>query len=136
AGSDTLFGERDWKQMWGRWFPGGYDETGIDVTPTRITTDPIVLGASVTALKTGSTGQNIRIFGANLPESVRPDDVGLGQGVKVTRIVSAKSGELSVDVDVAASAPIGARDGSVAGTVKPALFVVYDKIDGIKVIPQ
>src|SRR5262249_12604547 len=53
---ETLFVERDWKQMWGRWFTGGYDETGIDVTLTRITTDPIVLGASVTALKTGSTG--------------------------------------------------------------------------------
>ena len=133
---ETLFVERDWKQMWGRWFTGAYDETGIDVMLTRITTEPMVYGSSVTALKTGSTGQNIRIFGANLPESVRPDDVGFGQGVKVTRIVSARPGELSVDVDVAASAPIGARDASVAGTVKPGMFVVYDKIDGVRVVPQ
>lgn len=133
---ETMFVERDWKQIWGRWFTGAYDETGIDVTLTRITTEPIVLGASVTALKTGSTGQNVRIFGVNLPESVRPEDVGLGQGVKVTRIVTARPTELSVDVEIAASAPIGARDGSVAGTVKPALFVVYDKIDGIRVSPQ
>jgi quinohemoprotein amine dehydrogenase len=39
-------------------------------------------------------------------------------------------------VDVAPDAPIGARDLSVAGTVKPAAFVVFDKIDGIKVLPQ
>ena len=133
---ETLFVERDWKQMWGRWFTGAYDETGVDVKLTRITAEPIVLGASVTALKTGSTGQNIRIFGVNLPESVRPDDIGLGQGVKVTRIVTARATELSVDVDIAANAPIGARDGSVVGTVKPALFVVYDKIDSIKVVPE
>ena len=133
---ETMFVERDWKQMWGRWFTGAYDETGVDVKLTHITTEPMVLGASVTALKTGVSSQNIRIFGVNLPESVRPEDVGLGQGVKVSRVVSARSNELSVDVDVASSAPIGARDGSVAGTVKPSLFVVYDKIDGIKVVPQ
>ena len=133
---ETMFVERDWKQMWGRWFTGAYDETGVDVKLTRITADPIVLGASVTAVKTGSTGQNIRIFGANLPESIRAEDIGLGQGVKVTRIVSARPNELSVEVDVAAGAPIGARDASVAGTVRPALVVVYDKVDGVKVVPE
>jgi len=133
---ETMFVERDWKQMWGRWFTGAYDETGVDVKLTRVTTEPIVLGANVSALKTGSAGQNVRIFGANLPGSVRPEDVGLGQGVKVTRVVSARPDELSIDVDVAASAPIGVRDGSVAGIVKPALVVVYDKIDGLKVMPE
>lgn len=133
---EVMLVERDWKQMSGRWFTGAYDETGIDVKLTRMTSEPIVFGANVSAVKTGSTGQNVRIFGANLPASVRPEDVGLGQGVKVTRVVSATPDELSVDVDVAATAPIGVRDGSVAGTVKPALFVVYDKIDGLKVVPQ
>jgi quinohemoprotein amine dehydrogenase len=133
---EVLFVERDWKQMWGRWFTGAYDETGIDVRLTRMTTEPIVFGASVSAVKTGSTGQNVRIFGANLPASVRPDDVGFGQGVKATRVVSAKPDELSIDIDVAATAPIGVRDVAVAGAVKPAIFAVYDKIDGIKVVPQ
>src|SRR5438105_12512207 len=133
---ETLFVERDWKQMWGRWFTGAYDETGIDVTLTRMTSEPIVLGASVSAVKTGSNAQAVRIFGANLPASVRPDDIGLGQGVKVTRVVSARPDELSVEVDVAATAAIGARDASIAGAVKPAIFVIYDKIDGIKVVPQ
>jgi len=133
---ETLFVERDWKQMWGRWFTGAYDETGIDVTLTRMPSDPIVLGASVSAVKTGSTAQAVRIFGANLPASVRPDDIGFGQGVKVTRVVSARPDELSIEVDVAATAPVGARDASVAGTVKPAIFVVYDKIDAIRVVPQ
>jgi len=132
---EVMFVERDWQQMWGRWFTGAYDETGIDVKLTRLTGQPIVFGASVTALKTGTTGRNVRIFGANLPSSVRAEDIGLGQGVKVSRLVAAGGNELSIDVDVAASAPIGARDIAIAGLVKPAIFVVYDKIDGIKVLP-
>ena len=106
---EVMFVERDWTQMWGRWFTGAYDETGIDVKLTRLTATPTLLGASVTAVKTGSTGQNIRIFGANLPSSLRPEDIGLGQGVKVSRISSARPDELSIDVDVADSAPIGVR---------------------------
>jgi quinohemoprotein amine dehydrogenase len=133
---EVLFVERDRRQMWGRWFTGAYDETGIDVTLTRNAGEPVVLGASVSAVKTGTTGQHVRIFGANLPASVRPDDVGFGQGVKVVRVVSSKPDELAVDVDVAPTAPIGARDVSVAGAVKPAVFVVYDKVDAVKVVPQ
>ncbi|HEY7289220.1 MAG TPA: quinohemoprotein amine dehydrogenase subunit alpha [Vicinamibacterales bacterium] len=132
---EVLFIERDWKQMWGRWFSGAYDETGLDVTLTRLT-EPTVLGASVTALKTGATAQRVRIFGANLPSQVRPEDVAFGPGVTVTKVVSAAPEEVAVDVDVAATAPVGARDGSIAGAVKPALLVVYDKIDGIKVLPE
>ncbi len=56
--------------------------------------------------------------------------------MKVTRIVSARPDEIAIDVDVAGDAPIGARDLSVAGSVKPAALVVFDKIDGIKVLPQ
>jgi quinohemoprotein amine dehydrogenase len=90
----------------------------------------------VTALKTGATAQRVRIFGANLPSQVRPEDVAFGPGVTVTKVVSAAPEEVAVDVDVAATAPVGARDGSIAGAVKPALLVVYDKIDGIKVLPE
>jgi quinohemoprotein amine dehydrogenase len=133
---EVLFVERDRRQMWGRWFTGPYDETGVDVTLTRVATEPMIFGANVAALRTGSSGQRVRIFGTNLPESVQPGDVGLGQGITVTRVVSAGPNELSIDVDVAASAPVGARDAAVGGTVKPAIFVVYDKVDNIRVLPQ
>jgi quinohemoprotein amine dehydrogenase len=55
--------------------------------------------------------------------------------VKVTRIVSAKADEIALEVEVAATAPVGVRDLSVAGAVKPEALVVYDKIDGIRVQP-
>ena len=123
---EVLFVERDWRNMWGRWYTGAYDETGIDVKLTRLSSDPVVFGTSATALKRGSTGstassaQNVKIYGANLPATVRPEDIGLGQGVKVARVISARPEEIAIDVDVDASALIGARDVSVAGTVKPA----------------
>jgi quinohemoprotein amine dehydrogenase len=122
--------------MSGRWFTGSYDEIGIDVKLVRLSSDPVVLASDVTALKTASTGRPVKIYGANLPSSIKPEDIGLGQGVKVTRIVTARADEIAMEVDVAANAPIGPRDLSVAGTVKPSALVVYDKIDGIKVVPQ
>ena len=133
---EVLFVERDWKQMWGRWFTGAYDETGVDVRLVRLSNDPVVLGTSVAAIRTASNARPVKIFGANLPTDVKADDIGFGQGVKVSRVVSARPDELSVEVDVAANAPIGARDVSIGGTVKPAALVVFDKIDGLRVLPQ
>jgi quinohemoprotein amine dehydrogenase len=133
---EVMLVERDWKEMSGRWFTGAYDEIGIDVKLVRLSSDPVVFGTDLTALKTSSAGRAVKIYGANLPASVKPEDIGFGQGVKVTRIVSARPDEIAVEVDVASSAPIGPRDVSVAGAVRPATLVVYDRIDGIKVVPQ
>jgi len=133
---EVLFVERDWTTMTGRWFTGAYDEIGIDVKLVRLSGDPVVFGTSVSALETSSTAQAVTIYGANLPAALQADDVGLGQGVKVARIVSAKPDEIALEVDVDARAPIGVRDLSVPGAVKTAALVVYDKIDGLKVTPR
>jgi len=132
---EVLFVERDWKTMWGRWFTGAYDEIGIDVTLTRLAGEAVVFGTSVSAIRTGSAAQSLRIFGANLPTAIKADDIGLGRGVKVTRVTNATADGLAIDVDVESHAPVGARDLSIAGIVKPAALVVYDKVDGIKVVP-
>jgi quinohemoprotein amine dehydrogenase len=136
AWREVMFVERGWNEMWGRWFTGAYDETGIDVRLVRLNGAPFVTGTSVAALKTGTTGQAVKIFGAGLPSSLRPEDIGLGSGVKVSRVVSARPDQVSVELDVASTAPVGARDLSVAGVVKPSALVVYDRIDGIRVMPQ
>ena len=133
---EVMFIERGWNEMWGRWFTGPYDETGIDVKLVRLTGAPVVFGTSVSAVRAGAGSQTVKIFGANLPASPKPEDIGLGQGVKVARVVSAAPEEISVELEVAPNAPVGARDLSIAGTAKPAAFVVYDKIDGIKVQPM
>ena len=129
--------ERDWKTMSGRWFTGAYDETGIDVTLTRLGSEPMVFGASAASLKSAAATngvEDLRRQPADQCHSRRT--FGLGQGVKVTRVVSARPEEIAIDVEVRGDAPIGARDLSIAGAVKPSALVVYDKVDGIRVLPQ
>lgn len=133
---EVAFIERNGQEIKGRWFTGPYDETGIDVTLRRVATDPVVSGTDLSALKSSSTAQRVRIFGANLPARATPADIDFGQGVKVARVVSATPEVLAVDVDVAADARIGPRDVSVAGSTISAALAVYTKIDGLKVEPQ
>jgi len=132
---EVMFVERDWKTMSGRWFTGSYDETGIDVRLVRLAGDAIVFGTSVSAVKTGTSGSTVRIYGANLPADVKADEIGAGAGVKVTRIASARPDEIAIAIDVAPNAPTGVRDLSVAGTVKPAAFAIYSHVDTLKVMP-
>jgi quinohemoprotein amine dehydrogenase len=134
--SEVLFVERDRREMSGRWYTGAYDETGIDVRLVRLGGGSAVFGSSVTALKTPSSGQAVTLYGADLPTSLRPQDISFGQGVTVTRVVSARADQVAVEVEVAPNAPVGPRDVSIAGVVKPAALVVYDKIDGLKVVPE
>lgn len=126
---------RDQSEISGRWFTGEHAETGIDVTLRRVTPGVLVMGTDVPSLKSGTTGQTVRIYGANFPSSLAPDDVALGAGVTVTGVVSSTPTMATVTVDVAIDARVGPRDVLVAGSLRPAALVVYDKVDGIKVMP-
>jgi quinohemoprotein amine dehydrogenase len=132
---EVEFIERNGQQITGRWFTGAYDETGIDITLRRVATDPVVSGTDVSALKTSTSNQRVRIYGANFPASVQPADVDFGQGVRVSRIVSTAPDMVTVDVDVAATARPGPRDLSFGGSTISPSVVVYTKIDNIKVVP-
>lgn len=141
AGQDTALREvmlvdRDWRQMEGRWFTGGYDELGLDIRLERISAEPRVLGTDRTALRAGGTGQELRIYGANLPTSLRPADVDLGPGLTIARVVSVTPELATVVVDVAASAAAGARDVFVAGASKAKALAVFNRVDAIKVKPE
>jgi quinohemoprotein amine dehydrogenase len=52
---EVMFIERTGGEMWGRWFTGAYDETGVDVKLVRIGSDPLVTGTSAVSLKAGGT---------------------------------------------------------------------------------
>jgi quinohemoprotein amine dehydrogenase len=133
---EVEFIERNGQQIKGRWFTGAYDETGIDITLRRIANDPVVSGTDISSLKTSTSSQRVRIYGANFPASVQAADIDFGQGVKVARVVSTSPEMLTVDVDVAANARLGPRDLSVGGSTISTPVVVYTKIDNIKVVPQ
>jgi quinohemoprotein amine dehydrogenase len=127
--------DRNWQSITGRWFSGAYDEIGLDITLTRVNREPVISGFDRKGVRRGGAGQTVRIFGENLPASVTPADIDLGRGVTITRASLASPTEMQLVVDVAADAPIGPRDMSLAGQVTRAALVVFEKVDYIKVTP-
>jgi quinohemoprotein amine dehydrogenase len=133
---EVLFVDRDWRHAHGRWFTGAYDEFGVDVRLDRIGADPMLLGVAEQRIKTGSSGQEIHLFGANLPTRVAPADLNFGPGITVDRVVSAAPDRVVVALSVAAGAVPGKRAVFLAGAPGDASIAVYQSIDFIKVLPQ
>jgi len=132
---EVMFLDRGQRELTGRWFTGAYEETGVDVKLVKLGSDPVVLGLDRTALQTGGT-REVRVYGANFPGGLAAPDLDFGRGVSVKRVVSAAANEIKVEVEVAKDATVGPRDVSVAGSVREAAAMVFDKIDSIKVRPQ
>lgn len=134
---EVMFVDRDWRNISGRWFTGGYDELGMDVFLQRNAGEVRVLGTDRTALKLGVAGQELKIYGVNLPATLRPADVDLGSGLTVSRIASVTPDLATVIVDVAPSAAMGARDLVITGSAPTfGALAVFDRVDSIKVKPD
>ena len=132
---EVMLLDRNQHELSGRWFTGAYNETGIDVTLTRLGSDPLVLGVDHVGLMTGAS-REVAIYGANLPASVAASAIDFGRGVSVKRVVSSTPQMLKVELDVAKDAPVGPRDVLVAGAARPGAAMVFDHIDSIRVKPQ
>jgi quinohemoprotein amine dehydrogenase len=130
-----MFIDRDWQSISGRWFNGAYDELGMDITLKRIGREVLVMGLDKKALKRGTTGQTIRVFGENLPATPTASDFDLGPGVTVTRASATAPGVIALTVDVAKTAAIGPRDVFVAGVNTRGAVNIYETIDYLKVAP-
>jgi len=133
---EVMLVSRDQSQIEGRWFWGGYDEFGLDVTLRRAGNETAVLGLDRTALRTGAAGEQVRIFGDNFPDNLAASDLDFGSGVAVKRIVNRAPNLLTVEVDVAKDAILGKRDVAVRRAVATGAVAVYDKVDYIKVSPE
>jgi quinohemoprotein amine dehydrogenase len=120
----------------GRWFWGEYQEFGFDVKMQRSSADPTLITVDRSSLKTGSTGNRVRLIGESLPAQVSADDLDFGSGVKVKRIVSHSPTEMIAEVDVASDAVSGKRDIAFRRSVLPSAIAVYDRLDYIKVTPE
>jgi quinohemoprotein amine dehydrogenase len=128
--------ERDWQTITGRWFSGGYDERGIDVTLRRSSGQPIVLGTNLMALRAGGPPHNVRVFAAGLPPDLTAKDVDFGPGVSIASVTAPTTAAVDIRVQVAPGAAVGPRDIVVAGAVRPGAVMIYDKVDYIKVAPE
>jgi len=133
---EVMFVERDWRQMSGRWFTGGYDEIGLDVTLRLAGAEPIVAGVSPPALRIHSDTQALRIYGAGLPADLTPSAIDLGRGIQVTRVVAVTSDMATIEVRVDPDAPAGTRDLFIGRASLPRAVTLYDRIDSIRVAPQ
>ena len=127
--------DRDQRHASGRWFTGAYDEFGTDVTLERIGTDPVVLSVAEPRIKIGTSGQDVHLFGVNLPARVTPADLNFGSGVTVDSVSGAPD-RLVAKVSVAAGAPPGRRAVFLTGATGDVSIALYDTIDYIKVLPQ
>lgn len=132
---EVMMLSRDQSQLEGRWFWGAYQEFGMDVTLRRATMATVVLGVDVYMLKSGSNGNEVRIYGGNFPPGISASDLDLGPGVAVKKVISEGPEMIKVAVDVASGAVPGKRDVVVKSGVAPAAFAVYDHIDYLKVSP-
>ena len=121
--------------MSGRWFKGGYDEIGMDVSLTRVTGAVMLGGVSRRGLKTNTRDQDLTIVGANLPAQLQAAAIDFGPGVRVTRVVKATPDSVTLKVDVDSGAAIGARDLFMAGASRSGAVAVYDRVSRIKVTP-
>jgi quinohemoprotein amine dehydrogenase len=132
---EVMMLSEDQSEMEGRWFWGAYDEFGVDVKLRRAGDAPTVLGADVSSLKTGTADNEIRIYGDHL-QDIAANDIDLGPGVSVRKIVSKLTSVITVTADVSKAAVSGKRDVAVRNSIARGAFAVYDKIDYIKVAPQ
>jgi quinohemoprotein amine dehydrogenase len=120
----------------GRWFWGQYQEFGFDVKLQRASTEPTLIGADRSSLKTGSQAARVRLIAENLPAQIAPSDLDFGTGVTVRRIVSHTPTEVVAEVDVAADAVPGKRDIAFHRSVLQSAIAVYDRIDYVRVVPD
>lgn len=123
---------RDQQSAEGRWFWGGYNEFGYDVTLRRAGDGPLLLTTDLEALPAGAKGATLHLLGDGLPTGLTPADLDLGTGLTVTAITAQSPTGLTLKVDVAAQAVTGKRDIFVRRTGLPGALAVYQKIDYLK----
>jgi len=77
---EVMFVEPGWEEMSGRWFTGGYEEIGMDVSLKKLGANTVIAGVSPRALHVGTRGQDVTIFGANLSRTLAASAVDFGPG--------------------------------------------------------
>ena len=134
AWREVLSVEPGWQEVSGRWFRGGYDEFGMDVTLRRAAGGAAIAGVSPRALRPGRGEQEVTIYGANLAAAAA-GTIDFGPGITVRNVSRSGPDEVAVRIVVDSAARPGARDLFVAGAALRSAVVVYNRIDRIRVAP-
>jgi quinohemoprotein amine dehydrogenase len=131
---EVIFVEPGWQEMSGRWFTGGYDEIGMDVSLKRLANNTVIAGISPRALRAGAQA-DVTILGANFSRDLAASAIDFGPGVTVDRVVRATPDSVTVHVTVEPKAQAGGRDLFAGGASLQNAAVVFDRVDRIKVTP-
>jgi quinohemoprotein amine dehydrogenase len=131
---EVMFVEPGWNEMSGRWFTGGYDELGMDVTLKKAGNGTVIAGVAPRAIRVGGP-QDVTIFGANLPASPGANAIDFGPGVTVSQVVRSSADSITVRVTVDSGATPGRRDLFAGGASLREAAIVYDAIDRLVVTP-
>jgi quinohemoprotein amine dehydrogenase len=132
---EVMFVEPGWEEMSGRWFTGGYEEIGMDVSLRKLSGSPVVVAMAPRAIRVGSRGQDVTLFGANLPRTLEASAVDFGPGIAVERVVRTSPDSVTLRINVDSAAVIGKRDLYAGGASLRDAAVVYNQINRIKVTP-
>jgi quinohemoprotein amine dehydrogenase len=133
---ETMWFSPDQSSAEGRWFWGSYQEFGVNVKLERASTGPTLVMVDQSSIKSGRKGVQVHIIGDNLPAQVAASDLDFGSGVKVEKLVSHTSSEITAELDVASDAVSGKRDVVLGSSVLAGAIAIYDRIDYIKVSPE
>jgi len=130
------FISEDGTRVTGRWFLPDHNEIGGEDVGYKIGSGAKVLAVSPKAIKATQGAISLKIFGVDLPQNPQVADISLGEGLLTTKVISADSNTLVVEVAVDGKAPIGQRDVKVGPVTGEKLLNVYDKVDYIKIVPD
>ncbi|MBZ5540049.1 MAG: quinohemoprotein amine dehydrogenase subunit alpha [Acidobacteriia bacterium] len=126
----------DGKVLRGRWFILQHTELGAEEVRYRIEEGQARLAAVFPqAVKRGATVA-LMIYGANLPDVMKPGALNLGDGITIEKISEASAEKIIVQAKVSPDAKIGLRDVRAGAVTGAGLLAVYDAVDYLRVSPQ
>lgn len=132
---EVLLLNEDWTSLSGRFFTGGYDEIGADVTLTRNRGAPEILGVEGGALRTHSEGQPLTVLMHNIPDDVSAADFHLGAGTTIVAAARLDAQRVRLTVDVAWDAELGVRRLAFRASPGDKRVTIYDTVDYLRVEP-
>jgi quinohemoprotein amine dehydrogenase, alpha subunit len=133
---ETMWFSPDQSSAEGRWYWGEYHEFGLDVKMVRATGAPVLSAISVDAVKTGTKGLDLHIYGDAIPVGLTASDLDFGEGVTVRKVSVMSPGEAVATIDVAPDAIVGRHDIALNGVVLAKALPVYGAVDYMKVTPE
>lgn len=120
----------DGQQLSGRMFQTDADELGSRITAVREdSANPVIIAVQPRYIRAGETA-TLNIVGTGLKGSVS-----LGEGVRVSRVVSTSPTGITVEARADSGAAVGPRTVKVGYYEASSALTVYNSIDAVKVEP-